>query len=186
MTEMEEKVERLEAQIKELQILKDIKDIEDLTYRYYMDLTTGRTENCTSYFSADGEFIGKTHKTYFTGETLIQYFKDLGKAHTGAEGNFLVHPVIHVNGDTATGYWTLYFFNVYQLTSMPIFMAQRFYENEYVRENGEWKIQKLVVSSGFGPNFQPPYPGCRKCDMPQLPSGMVTLGHLSGWEENND
>ena len=73
--------------------------------------------------------------------------------HVGLEGNFVVHPIVEVNGDKATGSWLIYIqfahprelpddFSALFGDEWPDWMSG-FYEMEYIRENGEWKISLL-------------------------------------------
>ena len=63
-------------------------------------------------------------------------------AHVGREGNFIVHPVINIDGDEATGTWMSYFMHVKDHGD-PLHWMQGIYDCKYVRENGRWKISVL-------------------------------------------
>jgi hypothetical protein len=75
----------------------------------------------------------------------------------GKEGDIVVHPVITLDGDTAKGKWLLYMLYSYPRTGQMMFFVQGFYENEYVRENGRWKIRLMTWSERMGlPGGGPP------------------------------
>jgi len=64
-------------------------------------------------------------------------------AHHGREGNFIVHPIIAVNGDIATGNWISYFMHIHARTGEPLQWMQGIYDCTYKKENGKWKFSIL-------------------------------------------
>jgi hypothetical protein len=87
-------------------------------------------------------------------EAIRRLFTDeISNNHIGMEGPFVVHPIISVDGDKAKGSWLLYI-QISQprkfKSKVPILPTddapdwmQGFYEMEYSRENGKWKISSL-------------------------------------------
>jgi len=51
-----------------------------------------------------------------------------------------------VNGDTAKGDFMLFMMYFYKRTGQSMFWVQGQYDNDYVRENGQWKIG--ITNSG--------------------------------------
>jgi hypothetical protein len=76
---------------------------------------------------------------------IDRLFKEqISRIHVGKEGLFVVHPVIAVDGDEATGSWVSYFMHVRSRGEDPVLhWMQGFYDCKYVREKGEWKISLL-------------------------------------------
>ena len=73
------------------------------------------------------------------------------------KGDFFVHPIIRVDGDKATGKWLIYLMYCYPRTGQSLFWVQLFYNNEYVREKGEWKISLMTAWERMGlPGTGPP------------------------------
>lgn len=85
---------------------------------------------------------------------MLKLFKDtLSLSHIGQEGEICVHPIVEVSGDKAKGSWLHYiqFAQPRKMQHKPGLLEreyapdwlQGFYEAEYVREKGEWKISRL-------------------------------------------
>ena len=140
-------LEELEAKVKELD---DIEQIKQLQIRYVNYLTTCQWDELVDCFDEDGatDFpypdIGLTRGK----AAVAKDFKErIARAHIGQEGNFVVHPIITVDGDKAKGSWLLYIqAPLGRKSSTGEDMAdwvQGYYEMEYVRKNGEWKISLL-------------------------------------------
>ncbi|OGO43213.1 MAG: hypothetical protein A2Z05_04175 [Chloroflexi bacterium RBG_16_60_22] len=136
-----------------LRILEDIEAIKQLQVRYVNYLTTIAWDDLVDCFTADAVVdlsVGKVR-----GKAAIEdlFKKKIAVTHVGLEGNFVVHPIISVKGNKATGSWLLYthFSLPHKIQRDPSPTAdedapdwmQGFYEMEYARENGGWKISRL-------------------------------------------
>ena len=143
----------LEEMEKRLKTLEDIEEIKQLQGRYVNYLTTIKWDEVVNCFAENGVvdfgYRGATGKTEI--EKLFR--EQISEMHVGLEGNFVVHPIISVQGDNASGSWLLYiqFFHPRELPAdmkavmgdqIPDWM-QGFYEMEYIREKGKWKISLL-------------------------------------------
>jgi len=143
-------MEELERRVKRLE---DIDQIQKLHVHYVNCLTTADWPEVFDCFSEDG-VIDFPQGIARGKEEIRAIFSDVVAAmHVGLEGNFVVHPIVEVDGDRATGSWLLYiqFCRPRDLPSdfldqiggeTPDWM-QGFYEMEYVREKGKWKISLL-------------------------------------------
>lgn len=143
-------LEELERRVK---TLEDINEIQKLQVHYVNCLTTASWPEVFECFSEDG-VVDFPQGIARGKEEIKTIFRDVVAAmHVGLEGNFVVHPIVAVDGDRATGSWLLYiqFCRPRDLPSdftdliggeTPDWM-QGFYEMEYVRENGHWKISLL-------------------------------------------
>ena len=91
-------------------------------------------------------------------ENIRHWFKtELSVTHSGAEGDVCIRPIIAVDGDTAKGNWLLYMMYFYKRTGQSMFWVQGYYDNEYVRENGAWKISVMRWHETIGlPGGGPP------------------------------
>ena len=137
-------LEELESRIK---VLEDIEAIKKLraTYCYLCDagLDDARNlEELLSHFTQNARVDFGPAGTYEGREGLKAFF---GGVVAGALsfGMHMVHdPIIEVKGDRATGKW---YFEV-PATARAEHRAQWLagtYEEEYVRENGEWKFDSI-------------------------------------------
>jgi len=150
--EIEKKLMKLESLEKRVRELEDIEEIKKLQVLYVNSLTTTDWGSVVSCFSRDA--IVDLHSGYVQGtEKISSLFKEkISQMHVGLEGNFAVHPIIKIEGDKARGSWLMYIqfcrprefvdFRSDLGGESPDWM-QGFYETEYVRENGYWKISRL-------------------------------------------
>jgi len=142
MTELEE----LRARI---QVLEDIEDIKRLRSKYFRcldgklwdEMAECFTEDVTtSYFNGELKFNGR--------DATIQFFKlGLTDALLGLHHGH--HPEIEITSETtARGTWELYNY----LIDKEHNVGQRIggvYQDEYIRENGQWKIKSIVCNQLF-------------------------------------
>jgi len=144
---------KLEELEKRVQVLEDTEEIRQLQIHYCNCLIQTRWDEILDCFADDA--IIDLHAGYCQGKkAFTKLIKDkISLAHIGEEGNFVVHPIINVNGDTARGSWLFYiqYAQPRQLNPVPdIFKTgeapkwmQGYYEMEYKRVNGRWKISIL-------------------------------------------
>jgi hypothetical protein len=143
----------LEEIEKRLRTLEDIEAIRQLQARYVNCLSTIEWDDLVDCFAEDG--VVDLHTGIARGKKEIEkFFKEkIAITHIGMEGNFVVHPVISIDGDTAKASWLLftYFSMPHKIQIAPALTAEEdapewmsgFYDMEYVRENGLWKISLL-------------------------------------------
>jgi ketosteroid isomerase-like protein len=143
----------LEALEKRLRTLEDIEAIKQLHLRYVNDLTTTDWDDLLDCFTEDA-LVELTNGSPRGRAEMEKFFKNkIAVTHIGQEGNFCVHPIITVDGDRATGSWLLYthFSKPHKIQIDPSPTADvdspdwmgGYYEMEYARVNGEWKISHL-------------------------------------------
>jgi len=143
----------LEEMGKRLRALEDIEEIRKLQARYVNCLTLIQWDELVDCFAEDGAV--DLHSGTARGKKEIEkFFKEkIAVTHIGMEGNFVVHPLISVQGDKATASWLLftYFSMPHKIQIAPALTAKEdapewmsgFYDMEYVKENGVWKISLL-------------------------------------------
>lgn len=156
---MEELAQRYEELDRRMTQMEDTQAIEKMTYEYFDCVTLGNTENLIDFFAEDCAFVIPRGRIEGR-EAVKSYLDEICGWHTGAENNFLIHPIIQVDGDHATGHWLIYFINSYYLTAQPLFITASMYDNKYVKVNGQWKFEEVHWIMRFGPPAPPPYPGC--------------------------
>lgn len=147
---------KLEEIEKRLKVLEDVEEIKKLHYHYLNCLTKVDwdklfdcfTDNAVLNVGAHGVKRGKA-------EIIPLYRNVFSKGHVGKEGNFVVHPIITVEGDKAKGSWLLYIMHLDPAQEKALDWAQGYYDMEYVRENGKWKISYMGWQRRLGP---PPPP----------------------------
>jgi hypothetical protein len=132
----------LQARIKRLE---DIEAIKQLKARYMLTADQNDQVGWSNTFAVDGVFDGGPFGRHAGRATLAKL------QHLPFAVHMVMNPIIAVDGDRATGSWY-----ILEPCTFPeegaIWGAAR-YEDEYVRENGEWKIKysKLI------PFFYTPY-----------------------------
>jgi hypothetical protein len=138
-------VARLEALEKRIRDFDAVQDIQSLKYRYlracdHRDLATYYDCFAAADLEVDFDRVG----TFRSRDELYEYYsakvkqsaKHLQEVHHGG------HPTIQLYGDgTAAGRWELWYVAIDRAGKNLIQMGGS-YEDEYVREGGEWKIHK--------------------------------------------
>ncbi len=145
----------LEELEKEVIRLEDIQAIEDLQqkYGYYMDMHM--RDNVVDLFSDDFESFELESVGLFVGKEGIRKFyldNDLvEKGVTEIPGwiNILILMnmdaiSIDPSGRTAKGRWNTWLAEAMTVGGIPRQQwVQGYYENEYIKENGQWKFRKF-------------------------------------------
>jgi hypothetical protein len=151
---------RIEALEKRVHVAEDIEAIKQLQNRYVNHLSFSEMgmNEIVDCFTDDAKIeVGPPVSPGKEG--IAVFFQTIKPGHSGREGNFVVHPIIKVNGDNATGKWLIYMMYSYQLTGQMLFWMQGVYDMEYKRVNGEWKISSMKWTRRIGPDAAPPFPG---------------------------
>ena len=154
---LEERVQRLEEMENRLRVVEDIEQIKQLHVTYVNLLMDCDWDAIMKLFAEDSgaDFGGGD---ILKGKEAIeaQFRGHVAKNHVGKEGDFVVHPRITVDGDTAKGNWLLYMMYFHPDTYQSIFWVQGYYNCEYVRENGEWKFSLFRWKRRLAPPGVPP------------------------------
>jgi uncharacterized protein (TIGR02246 family) len=139
------RVATLEKQVQQLQ---DEKAIREVIIRYGETLDAKDYAGYASLFASDGVWTGGFGS--FTGPAAIQQMleKNLGKPEQGYINKTSFHlmttEVIEVDGDTAKARSRYTFFTASPDNKPTPALAGR-YIDEFVRENGTWKIKKRIT-----------------------------------------
>ena len=137
-------LEDLEQRIR---VLEDVEEIKKLKHRYCAYIDDGMdADGVASLFAEDGVWQGLVGKAQGRGE--------IRKAYAGSAQvlPFAIHhvmnPIIEVSGDKAKGTWYLFEPCTFAEGNRAVWGAAR-YDEEYVRVDGEWKIQSLTLTPRF-------------------------------------
>lgn len=127
-------------------LLKDRYDIERLQRIYGFYIDKGQWDEAADLFAADGQLEVVGRGVWQGQQRVREYLRAIGPAGP-AEGrlyeNMQLQPIVTVAPDrrTAQGRWRL--FAQYAQWGRFHEWGTGVYENEYVRENGVWKIRTL-------------------------------------------
>lgn len=142
---LEQQVSRLQTQAARLE---DVSEIERLqrAYGYYLD--AAQWDQMADLFADDGSIEIGLDGVYRGKERVRQYLHALGHGHNGLSygelnTHMIVQPVIDVaaDGRTAKGRWrALIMTGTYGKSAD---WGEGPYENDYVKQNGVWKIEKV-------------------------------------------
>ncbi len=130
--------------------LEEIEAIKQLKYRYFRALDTNDWELMKSCLTEDCESWYSSGKYSFQGREAIVGF--LSESMSG--DHFLTmhhghHPEIEVQSDTtATGTWYLED-QVIDLKHQFTLTGGAFYRDEYVKQDGSWRIRKTGYDRTF-------------------------------------
>jgi hypothetical protein len=153
LQEMEVRLKTLEEKLAIVQDLEEIKNLQKI-YGYYLERWQWKevmelfsdSPDTSIEINNSGVFIGKDSiKRYFYRESVPSDF-----LHVLMQVNDVVH--VDPSGKTAKGRW--YGFGLQAITSpaqsgaKPV-LSSGIYENEYVKEDGNWKFKKILWSRIF-------------------------------------
>jgi SnoaL-like domain len=158
--DIEQTVKKMEARIKELegqlQKVNDIEEIKKLQRAYGYYLEHWNVADILDLFSHSPELTVKVHAGEFRGwESVRRFFlhgKNVDPKTVKHPPTFLhqvmqLSPIIDVapDGKRAWGRWYGFGANAFEVPGgiAPGWM-DGVYENEYIKENGKWKILKLM------------------------------------------
>jgi hypothetical protein len=168
--DLQEEVKTLREQTKALQDIEEIKKLQR-TYGYYLE--NWMTDEVVDLFSDSPDTVLLVHAGEFRGKEGIRRFFRPRTANKGRRMPDFFHqvmqlsPIIDVaDGKTAKGRWYGFGANASPVKD-GVFQGwmDGVYENEYVKENGKWKIKKLGwYMYFFAPYFKGWVAPERQCD----------------------
>jgi ketosteroid isomerase-like protein len=136
----------LEEMEKRLRAVEDIEAIKQLQIRYVNYLMLADWDEIMDCFAEDCILDVFVDRDKTQGKAAIErVFREVVSVkHTGSEGDIIVHPLITVNGDRASGNWVIYFLGAETEGWKAPGWIRGQYDAEYVREkNGQWKFSML-------------------------------------------
>ena len=152
---IQEMSQRLEEMQKRLMVLEDIEAIKRLQTEYANMLQSGNYDNVGDLFTEDALFeaIGSVKGR---DEIVKVYAENVSKNHKGEEGDILVQPIIDLDGDKAKGKWVIYFFYYHPKTYQTMWFVQSWFDMDYKKVDGEWKISRFGIIHHIEPPGGPP------------------------------
>jgi len=125
--------------------LENIERIKQLKSKYFRSIDVRDLDTLESIFAEDATvtFTSPTYEYELNGWEELQHFygEEFSDTQFGLHHGHL--PEISVDGDTATGDW--YYVVLYEEPDGRVEFGQGYYEDEYRRVDGEWKISAMVA-----------------------------------------
>lgn len=140
---MAAKLAELEARIR---ILEDIEAIRKVKAKYWYCVDMKLWDDLADCFADDVILCVPTLKDIQGRKAVVQYMKE----RLGQSSLIAVHqghqPDIEIKSEnSAKGVWALRD-NLIDSQTKKAFKGRGFYEDEYIKENGRWKIKKSKLS----------------------------------------
>ena len=166
LEEMEKRLKATEDALEEMRervrVTEDIQEIHQLQRRYVNAMMCTEWDDAVDCFAENGATDFPEYGVSRGKAAIEKVFKEgIAYQHIGEEATYCIHPIISVEGDKAKGSWLLYIHGVlpHKPRNYPPDLAARikevlgegeipdwvqgYYEMEYIRENGKWKINLL-------------------------------------------
>ena len=121
----------------------EIEDIKTLKYRYMRFMMLGEIEAMRDLLTADVKAEYSDGKYSYDGaDAVLEFLRGTHAPDSGLRSIWqLGHPEIEITGpDTANGIWYFQHKTLHKPSGMNIEMAS-FYRDEYVKQDGRWRIQ---------------------------------------------
>jgi hypothetical protein len=137
---------------KRLNALEGVEAIKRLKARYsaYCD-DNYNPDKLATLFAEDAVWDGGDFGRHEGREAIRQFFSGAPEALPFAV-HMVMNPVIEVDGDTAKGTW--YFLGALTVADgNQALWTSLWYDEEYVRVDGEWKFKRLKVNPFFSTPF---------------------------------
>lgn len=156
-------LEELEREVTRMEDIQAIEDLQQM-YGYYMD--SHHREEVVDLFSDDTESVEIESVGLFLGkEGVKRFFLDndlVDEGVTKVPGWIYIlilmsQDVIDLDpsGKTAKGRWNTWLAEAMTVGGIPRQQwVHGYYENEYVKENGQWKFRKLHWNVTFFTSFE--------------------------------
>lgn len=125
-----------------IQAIEDIEAIKQLKARYLFGCDTRDTALMRSCFASENLLIDFGFIGEFTDiDDFLRVFTELACHPTQFDMHHGMAPEIRLTGpNTADGRWRLQF-QLLETDKQLVQLMSSYYDDEYVRENGEWKIR---------------------------------------------
>ena len=145
-----------EALEKRLSTLEDIEAIKKLQTEYVDRLQKGNFEKIEDFFTDDAVFEAVGGKIQGKEKIKKVYSDTVSKIHKGQEGDILTQPLIDLDGNNATAKWVIYFFYFHPKTYQAEYFVQSWFDMDYRKVDGKWKISRFNLIHHIEPPGGPP------------------------------
>ena len=143
-----------EEMLRRLEILEDIEAIKRLkrSYCYYADdgisgnsarwedFITHWVNDCWADFGPFGVHHGK--------QEVAQFYKKTVPSILSYSAHMVTNPIIDVSNDTASGKWYVFVPCTTQSSNEAAWLLAK-YDEEYVKDKGEWKWKSITARFDF-------------------------------------
>jgi hypothetical protein len=159
MTDLEARIAALETRVQELQARNEI---QELRFKYHIAVNEKKPEMIPELFAEDGG-IDFAHLGKAQGKAQVAaFYKQALSDLVPFVKQFIHNHVITLNGNTGTG--------LSYLEATPIFNGESFlvaarFDDEYIRENGQWKFHKMTLVPYFMVPLKEGWAGPNKIQM---------------------
>lgn len=138
----------LEELARRVQALEDAEAIKKLKARY-CDAADERDEDAfVGCFTQDAVWDGGSFGRYEGADAIRAFFRTIPDVLSWAI-HYVMNPQIEVDGDRATGRWYLFEPCTMREGGDQAVWGAAAYREEYVRVDGEWRIENLVLAARF-------------------------------------
>jgi ketosteroid isomerase-like protein len=154
LEEREKRMDALEEMDKRLRVLEDLEEIKKLQRDYMFWLSNHQWDEMVDCFAEDAvAWIGPHGEQKGKEAIRASFDTDISKVASYQKGGqILIQPVIRVDGETASGYWSWYRLNTEfkspsgQTVNLFGPKMQAKYDCEYKKENGKWKFSMMKLT----------------------------------------
>ena len=125
--------------------IEDLEAIKQLKARYCEICDDNHNpDDIVTIFTEDGIWEGKGIGTAKGHAEIRELFVGFQKAMSYSQ-HMVMNPIIEIDGDTATGRWYIFLPSTFRKGNQARWQGAR-YNEDYVRENGTWKIKHLRIA----------------------------------------
>ena len=135
----------LEDIAQRVQTLEDIEALKKLKARYCAGADERDEEKFVGCFTEDAVWDGGTFGHYEGKAAIRDFFRTIPEVLSFAI-HYVMNPRLEVNGDRASGYWYLLEPCTMVKGGEQAVWGVAKYEEAYVRVDGKWKIQNLILA----------------------------------------
>jgi hypothetical protein len=140
--DLESRIAALESAV---QTLRDQEALRTLRHRYHECINEGKYAEIPDLFIENGTLdFGYLGKAKGRAE-LVKFFAGVANLLSFVK-QFIHNHVVHVQGDQGTG---LSYLEARSVSKGESYMVAARYDDEYVRQNGQWKFKSMNLTPYF-------------------------------------